>query len=197
MLGMIRRMTKLLVVAGSTRSGAFSKQLARAACKLAEAAGHTATFVDLREHAMPLYDGDVEAANGLPEAAVRLRSLVKAHEALLFVTPEYNASVSAVLKNTIDWLSRPYAAEPGVSAFDHKVAAVMASSPGALGGLRALVHLRQILMNLGLQVITEQFALGNAGAAFAPTGLLVDAKQVASVEKVLRQLAHVASRLAN
>jgi chromate reductase len=188
-------MSKLLVIAGSTRTAAFSKQLARATCRLAERAGHTATFVDLREHAMPLYDGDLEAAEGLPPAAVQLRGLLKAHDAVLVVTPEYNASLPAVLKNTLDWLSRPYAAEPGVSVWKGKVAALLASSPGALGGLRALVHLRQVLMNLGVLVITEQFALGNAASAFATDGTLADAKQAASVEHVLHRLVHVAGRL--
>ena len=189
-------MSKLLVLAGSPRSGSFSKQLARAVVRLAEAGGAVATFVDLRDYPMPLYDGDLEAAQGLPEGAVRLRALVRQHQALLVVTPEYNASLPAVLKNALDWLSRPYAAEPGVSPFAGKVAAVMASSPGALGGLRALVHLRQVLMNLGLLVLTEQFALGNAGSAFAVDGKFADAKTSATVEKIVQRLLQVAGKLA-
>lgn len=188
-------MTRLLCLPGSLRQDAFSKQLARAACKLAEAAGAAATFVDLRDYAMPLYDGDLEAANGLPEAAVRLRAVVQQHDALLVVSPEYNASIPAVLKNALDWLSRPHAAAPGVSVFHGKVAGLLSSSPGALGGLRGLVHLRQILMNLGLLVITEQFALGNAGAAFAADGALLDGKHAAGVQKVLQRLLQVAARL--
>lgn len=188
-------MTDLLVIAGSTRSGAFSKQLARAVCALAAAGGHRATFVDLRDHALPLYDGDLEAAQGLPAAAVTLRAMVRDHDAVLVVTPEYNASIPAVLKNTLDWLSRPHAAEPGVSVWKGKVAAIMASSPGALGGLRGLVHLRQILMNLGALVITEQFALGSAATAFHADGALLDAKQAASVTAVVQRLATVAGRL--
>lgn len=188
-------MTSVLVIAGSTRTGAFSKQLARAACGLAAAAGHHPTFVDLREFPMPLYDGDHEAQHGLPEAAVRLRGMVRTHEALLVVSPEYNASIPAVLKNALDWLSRPYAAEPGVQAVAGKVAGLLSSSPGALGGLRGLVHLRQVLMNLGALVITEQFALGDAGAAFAADGSLRDAKAADGVRRVLRRLGEVAERL--
>jgi NAD(P)H-dependent FMN reductase len=188
-------MTKLLCIAGSLRTEAFSKRLARAACRLAEANGVGATCIDLRDYTMPLYDGDLETASGLPEAAVRLRDLAKQHDALLIVSPEYNASIPAVLKNTLDWLSRPHAPEPGVSVFQGKVAGMLSSSPGALGGLRGLVHLRQILMNLGLLVITEQFALGNAGAAFAPDGALLDGKHTASVQKVLQRLVHTAERL--
>jgi len=189
-------LAKLLVIAGSTRTGSYSKQLARAACSLAQAAGHAATFVDLREFELPLYDGDLEEAHGLPPAAVRLRALLKAHEAVLVVTPEYNASLPAVLKNALDWTSRPYAAEPGVAVWKGKVGALLSSSPGALGGQRALVHLRQVLMNLGVLVLSEQFALGQADKAFAADGSLADAKAAHSVRTLVERLAHVAGRLA-
>jgi NAD(P)H-dependent FMN reductase len=187
---------RLLVIPGTTRTEAFSKKLARAAGALAVEHGFQATVLDLREHAMPLYDGDLEQKEGLPPAAVALRGIVKGHDAVLFATAEYNASLPAVLKNTIDWLSRPYAQEPGVSVWKDKVAALLSSSPGALGGQRALVHLRQVLMNLGLLVITEQFALGHAKEAFAPDGSLRDEKQQAGVHKVLQRLAFVSGRLA-
>lgn len=186
---------RLLVIPGSTRTDAFSKKLARAATALATRNGIDATVVDLRDHAMPLYDGDLETASGLPEAAVRLREIVKQHQAVLFATPEYNASLPALLKNTLDWLSRPYAREPGVSVWKGKVAGLLSSSPGALGGLRALVHLRQVLMNLGLLVVTEQFALGNAATAFTPDGGLVDGKAQATVLAIAQRVVHVAARL--
>lgn len=186
----------VLVIAGSTRTDAFSKKLARAAAQMLDQAGGTATLVDLRDFPLPLYDGDLEASIGLPEQAVRLRELVKRHDALLIASPEYNASIPAVLKNALDWVSRPHAPEPGVSAYRDKVAALLSSSPGALGGLRGLVHLRQILQNVGCLVITEQFALGNAGAAFDASGQLADAKQAAGVAAVARRLMDVAGRLA-
>jgi len=186
----------VLVIAGSTRTDAFSKKLARAAAQMIDQAGGTATQVDLRDFPLPLYDGDLEASIGLPEQAVRLRELLKRHDALLIASPEYNASIPAVLKNALDWVSRPHAPEPGVSAYRDKVAALLSSSPGALGGLRGLVHLRQILQNVGCLVITEQFALGNAGAAFDANGQLTDAKQAAGVAAVARRLMDVAGRLA-
>jgi len=188
---------RVLVVPGSTRTESFSKKLGRAAAALVKEAGGEATFVDLREHPLPLYDGDLEATEGLPPAAVTLRNLVKQHQAVLFATPEYNASLSAVLKNAIDWLSRPYAPEPGVSVWKNKTAGLLAASPGALGGMRALVHLRQVLMNLGVLVVTEQFALGNAATAFGTDGGLVDAKARASALAVVQRVVHVASRLAD
>ena len=186
---------RVLVIPGSTRTDAFSKKLARAAGRLVVQAGAEATVVDLRDYAMPLYDGDLEAAEGVPEGAVRLRGVVKQHDALLVCTAEYNSSLPAVLKNTIDWLSRPYAAEPGVSVFKHKTAALLSSSPGAFGGMRSLVHLRQILMNLGVLVITEQFSLGHAANGFAADGSLADAKHTATVLGIAQRLVHVTSRL--
>lgn len=186
----------VLVIAGSTRADAFSKKLARAAARGIDEAGATATLVDLRDYPLPLYDGDLEAAIGLPDQAVRLRELMLRHQALLIATPEYNASIPAVLKNALDWVSRPHAPEPGVSAYRDKVAAILSSSPGALGGLRGLVHLRQILQNVGCLVITEQFALGNAGAAFDADAQLTDAKQAAGVGAVVRRLLEVVGRLA-
>lgn len=188
--------TRVLVIAGSTREASFSKQLARAACAQLAAAGAQASFIDLRDFPMPLYDGDLEAATGLPPEAVRLRAQMLAHDALVVVTPEYNSSLPAVLKNALDWLSRPHAPEPGVSPYKGKVAALLSSSPGALGGLRALVHLRQVLQNVGCLVITEQFALGNAGKAFADDGKLADAKQAEGVAGVLNRLVEVSARLA-
>jgi chromate reductase, NAD(P)H dehydrogenase (quinone) len=189
-------MGKLLIVAGSTRTGAFSKQLAGAAQKLAQAAGHQATVVDLRDYPMPLYDGDLEAQEGSPEGCKRLRALVRQHRAFVFATPEYNASLPAVLKNAIDWLSRPDAQEPSVAAFGGGTAGLLASSPGALGGLRALVHLRQVCMNLGLLVVTEQFALGHADRAFGSDGALVDGKHATAVQNVLRRVLELAASAA-
>lgn len=185
---------RLLVIPGSTRRGAFSKQLAAAA--LAQVGDRAeATLVDLREHAMPLYDGDVEEQGGLPAGALTLRPLVADHDAVLFVTPEYNASIPAVLKNAIDWLSRPHAADPAGQPWAGKVAGLLASSPGALGGLRGLVHLRQIAMNVGMQVVTEQYALGSAQEAFAADGALRDARAQQGVEKVLLSLLRITAAL--
>lgn len=186
--------TRLLVIPGSTRTGAFSKQLARAVAQ-SMPEGVEATVVDLRDLDIPLYDGDLEERDGLPAGAVMLRNHAKAHDAVLFVSPEYNASIPAVLKNAIDWVSRPHAAEPGVTAWAGKVAGIMASSPGALGGLRGLAHLRQILMNVGMQVVTEQFALGSAHEAFGEDGSLTGERQQAGVDKVVASVVRMARAL--
>ena len=170
-------MMKLLVIPGSTRRAAFSKQLARAIVGSAPS-GTEITIADLSDFAMPMYDGDLEEAEGLPESAIKLREVVKQHDALLFVSPEYNASIPAVLKNTIDWLSRPYAPEPKVSVWAGKVAGLLSSSPGAL------------------QVVTEQFALGTAHEAFAADGSLKSDRQQAGVDKVVASVVRIATALA-
>lgn len=188
--------TRILVIPGSTRSEALSKRFARSVPALLPE-GAEATVVDLRDHAMPLYDGDLEKAEGLPEAAVALRELVKQHDAVVFVSPEYNASIPGVLKNTIDWLSRPHEPDPDGQPWAGKVAGLLSSSPGALGGMRGLVHLRQILMNVGMQVVTEQFALGKAHEAFDDDGGLASERHRAAVEKVLGSVVRLSRALAS
>ncbi len=186
---------RVLIIAGSTRIASLNNKLALVARNLFAGAGVEVSHVELRDFAMPLYDGDLEAEEGLPEAAVRLRELVKAHQALLIVSPEYNGSIPSVLKNAIDWTSRPDGSEAGNLPYRGKVAALLSASPGALGGIRGLVHLRQILQNLGVLVLTEQFALPRAGEAFAEDGTLQDSTQLASVVSISRRLTAVAEKL--
>ena len=134
----------VLCFAGSLRSDSLNKKLVKIAMSGAQEAGAKVTFVDLVDLPMPVYNGDDEAKGGLPENARKFKALMKEHDALLIASPEYNSSVSAVLKNAIDWASRAEANEKPLEAFKGKVAGVLASSPGALGGLRGLVHLRSI-----------------------------------------------------
>ena len=186
---------RVAVIAGSTREGSWAKKLGRAVTAAVDAAGGVGRFVDLRDHEMPLYDGDLEEAEGLPAGAVSLRGVVAECDAVLFVSPEYNASIPAVLKNAIDWLSRPDPQDPGRKVWHGKVAGLLSSSPGALGGLRGLVHLRQIAMNVGMQVVTEQFALGGAHEAFGSDGALTAESHRTGVDKVVRAVLRMASAL--
>ncbi|MCX7890964.1 MAG: NAD(P)H-dependent oxidoreductase [Burkholderiales bacterium] len=190
------RATKVLVFAGSARTGSLNKKLARVAVDALREAGGEPTLLDLADYPMPIYEGDLEAREGVPRAARELREIFRAHPALLVVSPENNASVPALLKNTIDWLSRPTGGENGLVPYQGKVAALMAASPGALGGMRGLVHLRQILQALNVLVIPEQFALPRAHEAFDAAGALADAKQQATVNGIARRLVEVAARLA-
>lgn len=186
---------KILAFAGSTRSGSFNKKLVKVAIRGAEAAGAQVTYLDLRDLKLPLYDGDDEAGAGLPEGAVRLKEMMKAHDGLLISAPEYNSSISGVLKNAIDWASRPAPGEPPLIAFDGKVAALLSASPGALGGLRGLVTVRSILGNIKVVVLPDQLAVSKAHEAFNEEGTMKDAKQQASVEKIGANLAHFIAKL--
>jgi chromate reductase, NAD(P)H dehydrogenase (quinone) len=124
---------RILAFAGSTRGGSFNKKLIKIAAAGASAAGAEVTLIDLRDYSMPLYDGDLEASEGLPDNAHLLRRLFFTHDGLLVACPEYNSSISGVLKNTIDWVSRPRPDEPDLACFTGKVAAIMSASPAILG----------------------------------------------------------------
>jgi chromate reductase, NAD(P)H dehydrogenase (quinone) len=186
---------KILAFAGSTRTESFNKKLARIAVEGARAAGADVTLIDLRDYPLPLFDGDLEAAHGLPEKARDLKALFLAHDGLLLSCPEYNSSITAVLKNTIDWVSRPVPNEPPLAGFTGKIASLMSASPGALGGLRGLVHVRAILGNIGVIVLPEQIAVSRAGDAFDDQGRLKDAKQQAAILGLGRGLATFLAKL--
>ena len=186
----------ILVFAGSARSGSLNKKLARVAAAAVRAAGSEATLIDLADFPMPLYDGDLEARGGLPATARRLKDMFIAHQGLLIVSPENNASVSALLKNTLDWISRQDGSESGLAPYQGKVAALASASPGALGGLRGLTHLRAILQTLNVLVLSEQFALGRAHEAFNEDGSLKDGKHQAALAALTGKLAELCTRLA-
>src|SRR5579863_248360 len=161
---------KILAFAGSTRTESFNKKLVRIAATGATEAGADVTVVDLRDFPMPLYDGDLEQKEGLPPNARKLKDLMLAHQGFLISSPEYNSSVSAVLKNAIDWASRQSEGEPSLACFKGKVAGIMSASPGGLGGLRGLVHVRAILGNIGMLVLPDQVAISKAHEAFNADG---------------------------
>lgn len=180
---------KILVFAGSTRTGSFNKMLAHLAAEAVRTAGAEASFVDLRDLALPLYDGDLEDAQGLPEGAKRFKTLLREHDGFIIASPEYNSSVTAVLKNAIDWASRAESDdEPSLVAFRGKAALLTSASPGALGGLRGLVHLRSILGNIGVLVLPDQLAIGAAYEAFDDAGALKDSKKAAQLASLARGL---------
>jgi chromate reductase, NAD(P)H dehydrogenase (quinone) len=173
---------RILAFAGSARSGSFNKRLVAIATAGARAAGADVTLIDLRDYELPLYDGEAEERDGLPPNARKLKDVFLANQGLLISAPEYNSSITPLLKNTLDWVSRPVTGETPLNCFDGKVAALMSASPGALGGLRGLVHVRAILQNIRVLTIPEQIALPHAGEAFAADGSLKDAKQHAAIQ---------------
>lgn len=186
---------KILAFAGSTREDSLNKKMVRVAADGARAAGADVTWVDLRDYPMPLYDGDLEAAHGLPEAARRLKALFQSHQGLLIASPEYNSMFSGVLKNSIDWISRSEGDEPPLSAFKGKTAVIMSASPGALGGLRGLSPLRLLLSNISVLVLPQQMALGHAQQLFDAQGHLTDEGKRASVEALGAVLAQTLLKL--
>ncbi len=184
-------MAKLLFFAGSARKASLNKKLAALAGKLAREKGADVTIIDLKDFEMPLYDGDLEAEEGLPENAKRLKKLFIEHDGFFIASPEYNSSFSPLLKNTLDWISRIHEEnEPSLSAYSGKIAAIAATSAGPLGGLRGLVPLRMLLGNIGVTVIPNQVAVGSGLQAFDDAGRLSDERQagmlIATIEAFIK-----------
>lgn len=186
---------KILALSGSTREGSYNTKLVQAAAEGARKAGAEVTYLALRDLDLPMFDEDLEKSKGLPERGRRLKEAMRASHGLLIASPEYNSSISGVLKNAIDWASRPEPGQPPLSAFNGKVAGLLAASPGALGGLRGLTHLRAILGNINVIVLPGQFALSKAAEAFAEDGTLKDAKAAETVAKIGATVAQTAARL--
>lgn len=189
-------MTKIAVVVGSTREGSFNRSLAKLAIRALEARGATVTDVDLSGFDLPLYSAALEA-DAFPVDAARLKALFAAQDGLLFVCPEYNGSVTPLLKNAIDWASRPTGDESlvALTAYRGKAAAVMSASLSPFGGLRGLMHLRQILSTIQALVIPEQVLIANAHLAFDEAGNLKDALPASLVDMTAARLVAVARAL--
>ena len=188
-------MPRILAFAGSIRRESFNKKLVAIAAQGAREAGAEVTLIDLKDFPLPLFDQDLEAEQGMPENGKKLKKLFIDHDGLLIASPEYNSSFPAVLKNAIDWVSRPAPGEPSLVAFRGKVATLMSASPGALGGLRGLVHVRSILGNIGVIVLPDQIAVAQAHEAFNPDGTLKDPKRQAGIEGLGRTLAEFLAKL--
>ena len=187
-----------VVMAGSRRREALSRRVAAACVRALDAAGAEVELVELDDYPAPLYDGDLEAASGLPEAIVRLQRVLHASDGVLVVNPEYNGSLTPLLKNTLDWCSRPNPADPersGGKVYAGRAAAVVGSSPGALGGMRVLFHIRDVLGYLGMQVIPQQLAVGKVGEAVGDDDRLRDAAQQDMLDKLAAALVDTARRL--
>lgn len=186
-VGHLAAETQVLIFAGSTREDSANKKLAKEAAIIAKQAGAVVKFIDLRDYPMPFYDGDVEV-QGMPEHAKRFRNLMKDSQAIIIATPEYNGSVSAVLKNAIDWASRNEQGQPSRDAFKDKRFALMSASPGKGGGSRAIEHLRAIIQNVGGEVMSLQVSVPDAYNAFTPQGNLKDPQMKNQLEQEIQQL---------
>lgn len=169
-------MVKILAFSGSGRQQSYNQRLVAIAAAGAHRAGAEVTLINLRDLNLPLFDEDLEAEIGLPPGAVGFKRLLRQHDGWLIACPEYNGSITPLLKNAIDWASRP---EPiaAPSPFRGKAAVLMSASPGNLGGLRGLSHVRDILHNLGTLVLPQQRSLPLADTAFDDRGQLQDPEQ--------------------
>jgi NAD(P)H-dependent FMN reductase len=186
---------KILAFAGSLRKDSYNKRLVKVAIRGAEAAGAQVTYLDLRDLNLPIYDGDVEDQITLPEGGRRLKDLMDSHDGFLVSSPEYNSSISAALKNAIDWASRPQLGEEPLQQFKGKVATLMSASPGTLGGLRGLVTVRSILSNIQVIVLPTQVAIQHANQAFNEDGSMKDPKKQQQIEGLGRELVEFIAKL--
>ena len=189
-------MPKILAFSGSTRRDSWNRKLIRVATEAARAAGGEVTLIDLADYPLPLMDEDLEARDGLPDNALRLKALFKEHDALLIASPEYNSSMPPLLKNTIDWVSREWQGESGLVPYQNKVAAILAASPGTFGGMRMLPHLRQVLNTLGVLVLPGQFSLAHADQAFDEEGGVPMLKSPARLHALVLGLVNTTATLA-
>ena len=186
--------TRLLFFAGSARAKSVNKRLARLGATIAEANGISATFADLGDYPMPIYDGDLEAADGPPENARKLKALMKVHTGIFIASPEYNASITPLLKNSIDWVSHVRdEGEAPLEVFKTRVFALGSSSPGGMGGLRSLTGVRAMLeLGLGALVLPEQFAVPKAHEAYDDHGHLKNKDSQENFKSLIQKLARAA-----
>lgn len=184
----------ILVFAGSTRRESLNRRLARAAARAVEAAGGQATLLELADYPMPLLAGEFEAENGPPENAFRLQDIIAAHHGLIIASPEHNHSISALLKNTLDWVSRTPRVR-GANPFAGKVAGILGTSPGGLGALQGLDHLERVLTTVGCLVLPGKVAVPRGDQALDEAGQWRDAASEKRVAALAAEVVRVAGAL--
>lgn len=189
-------MAKILVIPGSNRSGSYNVKLAAVAAKELALLGADVTRISLIDYPLPLYDADLKSNKGVEKNALKLAEMISVHDGIFIASPEYNSSISPLLKNTIDWISvirkkddKPWTPLKG------KIVGLGAASPGNLGGVRGLNHLRDVLVSVGCQVISEQTLVPTAGKAFAEDGSLVAERAIKSIGNTCQSLHRVSQVL--
>lgn len=191
-------MVKLVAFAGSTRKGSYNRKLVRIAAAGAEQAGAEVEVLELSEFSMPLMNEDLEADKGMPEGAARFKKKLLDAQGFIISAPEYNGSITPLLKNALDWASRSQTShEKPLSAYREKVAVLMSASPGSIGGMRGLVPLRMLLGNLGVMVAPGYRCISGAGEAFSEDGSLKNERDQRAVMKLGTELVSVVERMAN
>ena len=189
---------RILGIAGSTRQESLNRRLVHVALSGADSAGAEVEHLDLRDLEIPLYDEIHERDNGMPEGVRRLREALKRSHGVVVASPEYNGSMTAVLKNAIDWTTRPdpdSPEDPPLVAWRGKVAGLLSTSPGGLGGIRGLVHARAVLSHVGCHVVPQEAAIPFGHDAFHDDGSILDDKRHSLVQSVGQAVAALAARL--
>jgi len=186
---------KILVIPGSLRTGSHNVKLAALAAKELALAGAEVTRISLQDYALPLFDADLVAASGPPASAVKLKQALMAHHGVFITSPEYSASVTPIIKNTIDWISRVRErGEPAYAAFKGRVFAIGSATAGGGGGLRSMMALRQILeLGCGALVIPEQVGVPRAEQAFDDMDNLKDEAFAAALKAAVQRLVELAN----
>jgi NAD(P)H-dependent FMN reductase len=185
---------RLLFFAGSAREKSWNKKLAKLGEMIADANGIKATFADLADYPMPIYCGDIEVNEGPPDNARKLKALMNVHTGIFIASPEYNASFSPLLKNTIDWISHiKDDGETPLQVYKTRVFALGSASPGGMGGLRGLSQLRLVFeLGLGALVLPDQFAVPRAIEAFDEHGHLKNKDSQEAFKQLIQKLARAA-----
>jgi len=183
---------KLLILSGSIRNGSYNTRLARLALELALSKGAKTELIDLAEYPLPLFNADEEAEHGVHENAIRLKAKFVQADGFFIASPEYNSSMTPLLKNTLDWISRKHEEnEAPLIAYADKAGAISGASPGALGAIRALVPLRLLLSNLGVNLVGRQLAIPKAREAFDDDSKLVSAFHRSMLDKIITSLIRI------
>lgn len=193
---MARPRPRILLFSGSIRAQSYNAKLAALVAKTVALRDAEATLISLGDYSMPIYDGDLEAESGVPEAAKRLHALITSHQGVFIASPEYNNSFTPLLKNTIDWVSRIRPeSDRAPRPFKGRVYALGGASPGYYGGIRSLMHFRQVLeLGLGATVIPEQVAVPSAATAFGEDGSLTGERPRALLDAMVQRLIDEAAR---
>ncbi len=189
MTGMAKPL-RILAFAGSARRASLNRKLLAVAVAEVRAAGAEVTLLDLNDHVLPLYHGDLEEAEGLPTAAAALIALIQVHQGLLIASPEYNGMITPLLKNTLDWCTRG-----ADNPFPGKVAAVVSASPGAFGGVRSHQLTQQLLLKLGCHMVPNVTTLAHADKAFDAEGKLTDSRALKSVKGLAVNLVEMTRKI--
>lgn len=187
---------KILVTAGSIRTGSFNARLAAAATKELSLLDAEVTRISLADYPMPIYDGDLEVKSGPPENAIKLKRHFMASHGIFIASPEYNASVTPLLKNTLDWVSRVReGAEPPLAAYKNRVFAIGGASPGPFGAMRSHMALRQVLeIGCGALVIPDYITVREAASAFDDKDALHDERSAKQLKSMMERLVDAAKR---